>query len=122
MKPCPFCGSSQHLAFHPINNYVVVCCEKCGATGPHAAIEANAVTLWNLRSKPEFKITWEESPDKFATLSTKTNVVKVRCEYDNVFAEAFLSPAEYPVTNERQNYIEDSLKRNCILRHAGLIE
>ena len=51
--PCPFCGGDQTTTWH-IGHYDkpwVVECWDCGAQGPHAETEAEAVDRWNERTK-----------------------------------------------------------------------
>lgn len=54
---CPFCGGdkvrisrSDGINYEP---YYFVRCHKCGAEGPFKSIEAEAITAWNTRSRPE---------------------------------------------------------------------
>lgn len=51
--PCPFCGGDQTTTWHIghlINPWVVECWD-CGARGPRAETEAEAVDKWNERAK-----------------------------------------------------------------------
>lgn len=51
VNPCPFCrGESKvTLTIAGGGQWREVECTKCGAVGPHAATEAEAVTKWNSR-------------------------------------------------------------------------
>lgn len=56
IKACPFCGDPgaklfrDAVAYNPPFNNVVICI--CGACGPNASSEENAVGGWNRRKQP----------------------------------------------------------------------
>lgn len=52
--PCPFCGGGQtttwHIGHYILNPWVAECWD-CGARGPRAETEAEAVDKWNKRAQ-----------------------------------------------------------------------
>jgi hypothetical protein len=46
LKPCPFCGDNQILALE----YSLICL-NCGAKGPRAIDEEQAIAFWEGRSQ-----------------------------------------------------------------------
>lgn len=56
LKSCPFCGSKQNRLFVEQDEagwFYVICAPSdngCGATGPAAINEKDAVNLWNWRA------------------------------------------------------------------------
>lgn len=50
LKPCPFCGSKDVFAV-PTDAFWghVVSCNNCGASGPMASTEEEAIAGWNDR-------------------------------------------------------------------------
>jgi len=50
MKPCPFCGGEQFVITGR-SSTISVQCADCGATGPAAFSEADAMRLWGDRGR-----------------------------------------------------------------------
>lgn len=46
-NPCRFCDNHQVNAYYRFGNRISVFCTKCGAKGPLADSEYDAVRLWN---------------------------------------------------------------------------
>ena len=78
LKPCPFCGGSR-IVVGPCelrNDFHEAACVDCGAKGPDATNEADALRLWSQRvpinpetGEPYFKVSregwgegWEGGP------------------------------------------------------------
>lgn len=53
IKQCPFCGLYLTVTYH-IGHYLpkpwIVNCYQCGAEGPRAKTEEEAIELWNRRA------------------------------------------------------------------------
>ena len=50
LKPCPFCeGVCLYLHQETEEQWLVVCLD-CGASGPYAASDKQAISAWNRRS------------------------------------------------------------------------
>lgn len=118
IKPCPFCSSAL-TARRLLDGYQTVVCVKCGAQGPMARIEENAITLWNVRSsKPQFVIEWAALPEP--SLNRLPEPIEVKCTYGDCFEIAKISHYEFPLKSGLKEYIELSLKRKCAMRYTGL--
>lgn len=52
-KPCPFCGLYLAVTWHigHLDKPWIVNCYECGAEGPRAKTEKEAIELWNKRAK-----------------------------------------------------------------------
>lgn len=46
---CPFCGTSHSLSYGQSCSFSIIECEECGASGPVADSDDDALTLWNQR-------------------------------------------------------------------------
>lgn len=46
---CPFCGTSHSLIYGESAGFNRVECEECGAAGPVADSDGDALTLWQQR-------------------------------------------------------------------------
>ena len=71
LKPCPFCGSTDHHHIASVlNGRSQVHCEYCGSEGPVCESEASAIAAWNRRTPapanvcplPKVQCSGEEAP------------------------------------------------------------
>jgi Lar family restriction alleviation protein len=53
-KPCPFCGSTKLEVWEGIRGTTIECM-RCGATGPQAFDDIEALAWWNEASRPRGK-------------------------------------------------------------------
>jgi len=51
LKPCPFCGEKDEIRHGDRRGtrWAMMYCDECGATGPDAETDADAITAWNRR-------------------------------------------------------------------------
>lgn len=51
IKQCPFCAESSGVEVDDVTTETyAVCCDNCGATGPQALSEDDAIECWNSRT------------------------------------------------------------------------
>ena len=51
MRPCPFCKCINcHMCFDSMDYYII--CPSCGATGPKAKWQSDAVAMWDGEMEP----------------------------------------------------------------------
>ena len=65
LKPCPFCGESEHLVSVQDKTHVrgggcYVICDFCEIAGPETGTEKSAVYCWNQRPTPDNTIEEKE--------------------------------------------------------------
>ena len=54
LLPCPFCGLTDPLSVHPLDDEYPeywVHCYQCGIDGPDGPTEADAIASWNRRPR-----------------------------------------------------------------------
>ncbi len=54
IDPCPFCGSQGE--WNLSSRIISIVCSSCGASGPTAGNNIDAIRLWNDRIKPEIVV------------------------------------------------------------------
>jgi Lar family restriction alleviation protein len=51
LEKCPFCGTADQIEVDDITTQAsAVCCNNCGAIGPHALTKEDAARCWNSRN------------------------------------------------------------------------
>lgn len=51
LKPCPFCKSKEIYSTREDDFTIVAQCIDCGASGPYALNEEEAIEAWNSRAE-----------------------------------------------------------------------